>query len=199
MGLNMGSKNQNEDLFENMKILATTVETLNKQIEGKSGGGLGPEFEGKFDSILGNIGTMNNKLYQQLMASDRKLTTFMNTYETDKKRMNIYFEKNNAVFELLKGTVGLLEEIVDILKEKERRDGGNYVVEEKEVNYSQGQNGSQEDDFGPSVSTRSSSNSNQQNGGYVGQQEYQTQQNDVTEERTSNRQRSVGFDNNQGQ
>ena len=118
----LGSKNRDEDIFDNLKILATTVETLNKQIEsGGGGGGVSPHVEQKLDSIINGLNILNNKMYQQNSSIDKKVTGLVTQYSTDMKKMEVFMTKNNAILELLKATVELLEETVDVMKDNAKR------------------------------------------------------------------------------
>lgn len=79
MALNFGSKNQTDEIYDDLKILATSVETLNKQVSGN------PQLEQKLDVILANLASMNTKLSNQETLTNKKLAEFMQLYINDKK------------------------------------------------------------------------------------------------------------------
>ncbi len=145
MGINLNSKNQVEDIFENMKILATTVEALNRHIEGGTSSNtntisaVNPATEQKLDALMKNMAILNNnvsnslyqqynklnqqntKLYQQNILLDKKFSGFLEQYTAEKKKMEVFVEKNAAVLDLLKATVVLLEEMLELFKEREKK------------------------------------------------------------------------------
>lgn len=122
MGFGLSSNNDKEDIYESLKLLATNVETLNRQISGGGGpGGNNSNLEPKLDMIINGINSLSSKLYAQNVGIEKKVDTHHQMYVNDKRKLDSFIERNMAMLDLLKATLTVLNEIVTIMKERENQ------------------------------------------------------------------------------
>jgi len=130
MDFNLGKQNQEiTNIFDNIKILETTVETLNQQIKNNpnnNSSNNGPSNE-KLNTIYAGITLTNNKLdYMNKTITERfsriedKLNILEKNHKDDLTKIDKHLEKNTIILEFLKTTVSLLNETIDILKNNEK-------------------------------------------------------------------------------
>jgi len=130
MSLDFNSKGggSQEDIYENLKILATTIETLNQQIETKNfSEDHTKDINDKIVQMMNGLSILNTKLdYLQNNSNktkeyiDERFVQFEKKYNNDIEMISGHLNKNTVILEFLKATVQLLDETVDILKSKEK-------------------------------------------------------------------------------
>ncbi|MCA9486989.1 hypothetical protein H6501_03405 [Candidatus Woesearchaeota archaeon] len=129
----MAASKKDEDMVENLKILATTIEALNQQIDGRGGASASVDMaplEEKFHIVIDGLNLINNKVSKlskdqadSRVALETKVDTYVRKYEQDMQKVHAALMRNEAILTLLKSTVEILEEVVDVLKESA---GGGY-------------------------------------------------------------------------
>lgn len=130
MSLDFNSKGggSQEDIYENLKILATTIETLNQQIETKNfSEDHTKDINDKIGQMMNGLSILNTKLdYLQNNSNktkeyiDERFIKFEKKYNEDIEMISGHLNKNTVILEFLKATVQLLDETVDILKSREK-------------------------------------------------------------------------------
>jgi len=115
MGLGFTSKKEEKDeLYENLKILATNIETLNKQINGNTNTiNNNSRLEQKVDMLINVVGFMN----QQNQGNIKLLAELRGSYIDDRKRMDEIIKKNLELISILKNTIDNLNEVINVIKE----------------------------------------------------------------------------------
>jgi len=141
MGFNFGKKEEN-NIYDDLKILTTTVEALNQNL--------------KINVLNNNLGYLNNKIDAYQKKNERDLTKFVDTFknliqEMNKNTLNVLtnfsenfykeitsivneqnvflsknekilneiytqLNKNNNIIKLLEATLEVMGQILDILK-----------------------------------------------------------------------------------
>lgn len=126
MSFNLNNSSQQENkVFENMKILETTVEALNQQIKNNfDPNSINPIIDQKLNTIFNGLATINNKidfidkkLNYKLENIEKKIEILDKKHNEDLIRLDEHMQKNTVILEFLKATVVLLEETIDVLKE----------------------------------------------------------------------------------
>lgn len=86
--------------------------------------------EEKFHIVIDGLNLINNKVSKlskdqadSRVALETKVDTYVRKYEQDMQKVHAALMRNEAILTLLKSTVEILEEVVDVLKESA---GGGY-------------------------------------------------------------------------
>jgi hypothetical protein len=115
MAFNFGSSKDN-DSQEELKILSTTVETLNKQLQTVIQARNDDTINQKFDYLIKIINIVNDNVSREVQTLSKKFDYYKESAEKDMSRIDSFLTKNTEILKLLADTVSNLESTIDFMR-----------------------------------------------------------------------------------
>lgn len=122
--------NPEEKILENISILETTVEALNQHLKilsKNSGQEFNEELASKVDTLLESqikisqsMEVLLREVTKRFEGTQDELDYLHAQQDKQSKVLGSFFEKESEVVNLLKLTVGILEETVDVMKDSSK-------------------------------------------------------------------------------